>query len=477
MNPLLLDSATELARKIRQREVTSRQVVDAHIARIEAVNPTLNAVVVDRFAAARAEADAADALQAKGGALPPFHGVPCTIKESFAVTGMPNTSGLVARVGLQVSEDAVTVKRLRDAGFIVMGVTNLSELCMWMESNNAVYGRTSNPYDATRIAGGSSGGEGSIVGSGGSPFGLGADVGGSIRMPAFFNGVFGHKPGSGIVPNTGQFPTSEGQASLMLGTGPIARRAVDLMPLLRILAGPDGVDEVCVAAPLGDPDRVSLKGLRVTVVPDDARHTVDPGLAASQQKVANWLRDQGADVRELRLPELRRAFDIWSAKMGEHGGAGKFRKLMQRPQKRQLLRHLLHSSAFGGPHTLPATILGLVEDVGEWAPSRTKLALSQGRELRETLLDLIGEGVLLYPPYPVPAPRHNEPLRRPFAWVYTALFNAMGFPVTQVPTGLNQQGLPLGVQIVAAPGHDHVTIAVAVALEKAGVAGWVPPAT
>lgn len=475
MNPLLLDSATELARKIRTGEVSSRKVVDVHIARIEEVNPRLNAVVAERFAAARAEADAADARIRAGGALPPFHGVPCTIKESFAVTGMPNTSGLKARVGLETTQDAVTVQRLRDAGFIVMGVTNLSELCMWMESDNPVYGRTSNPYDAARIAGGSSGGEGSIVGAGASPFGLGADVGGSIRMPAFFNGVFGHKPGSGVVPNTGQFPTSEGEAGLMLGTGPIVRRAEDLMPVLRLLAGPDGVDEICLPSHLGDPDKVSLHGLRVTVVADDGRGTVDSALVASQQKVANWLRSQGADVRDLRFPELRYAFDIWSAKMGEHGGTGKFRKLMQRPRKRHLIRHLFQPSELGGAHTLPATILGLVEDVGELFPSRTRHALKQGRELRETLLDAMGDGILLYPSYTRPAPKHREPLLRPFDWVYTAVFNAMGFPVTQVPTGLNQQGLPLGLQIVGAPGHDHVTIGVAVALERAGVAGWVPP--
>src|SRR5207237_4871758 len=147
---------------------------------------------------------------------------------------------------------APTVGGLRAAGAIPLGVTNLSELCMWMESNNRVYGRTGNAYDPRRTAGGSSGGEGAIVGAAGAPFGLGSDIGGSIRMPAFFNGVFGHKPTGGLVPNSGQFPMAHGPALRYLTTGPIARHAEDLMPLLRILAGPDGDDAGCVAMELGD---------------------------------------------------------------------------------------------------------------------------------------------------------------------------------------------------------------------------------
>ena len=134
------------------------------------------------------------------------------------------------------------MQRLIEAGAIPLGVTNTSELTLWIESSNNLYGRTSNPYDPTRTAGGSSGGEGAAVGCGGSPFGVGADIGGSIRIPALFCGVFGHKPSSGLVPNTGMYPPTPGEAGRMLGTGVIARRAEDLMPLLRLIAGPDGAD-------------------------------------------------------------------------------------------------------------------------------------------------------------------------------------------------------------------------------------------
>ena len=153
---------------------------------------------------------------------------------------MPNCAGLVALRDRRAETNAPAVQRLIDAGFIPLGVTNTSEMTMWIESVNRVYGRTRNAYDPHRTAGGSSGGEGAAVGSGGSPVGLGSDIGGSIRVPAFFNGVFGHKPSPGLVPNTGQYPSTAGEAAFMLTIGPLARHAEDLMPVTRIIAGPDG---------------------------------------------------------------------------------------------------------------------------------------------------------------------------------------------------------------------------------------------
>src|SRR4051812_8578005 len=208
-------SATALAAAIRRGEVTAREVVDAHIALLERAQPRIGAIACDRFELAREEADAADE-RVKAASdpddLPPLLGVPCTIKESMAVAGMPNSAGLVARREHISTDTAPPVPRVIDAGGIPLGVTNTSEMTMWIESVNRVYGRTSNAYDPKRTAGGSSGGEGAAVGSGGSPFGLGSDIAGSIRIPAFFNGVFGHKPSVGVVPLSGQFPVAEGEA-------------------------------------------------------------------------------------------------------------------------------------------------------------------------------------------------------------------------------------------------------------------------
>src|SRR3954454_23888050 len=237
---ILERSATDLARAIREGELTSREVVEAHVAHARRLNPSLNAIAADRFDAALDDADAADARRREGGELPPFHGVPCTIKESFAVEGMPNAAGLVHRADLRAEADAPAVARLRAAGAIPIGVTNTSEATMWIESSNRLYGRTNNAYNPKRTAGGSSGGEGAAIGAGFAPIGLGTDIGGSIRLPAFFNGVFGHKPSPGIIPTSGHFPGATSvSAGQMLAAGPLARRADDLMPFIRAVAGPD----------------------------------------------------------------------------------------------------------------------------------------------------------------------------------------------------------------------------------------------
>src|SRR3954464_15768471 len=254
-------SARELAAAIRSGRLSAREVVEAHAWRLHRCQPRTNALARDRFAAALEEADAADARIAAGAdraGLPPFLGAPCPIKESIGLRGMPNSAGVVALRDRRAERTAPTAQRLIDAGFIPLGVTNTSELTMWIESENRVYGRTRNAYDARRTAGGSSGGEGAAVGSGGSPVGLGSDIGGSIRLPAFFNGVFGHKPSPGLVPNTGQFPSTSGEAARMLTMGPLARRAEDLMPVVRLISGPDGRDARAEEIELGDPSSVEL---------------------------------------------------------------------------------------------------------------------------------------------------------------------------------------------------------------------------
>src|SRR5829696_6498552 len=234
---LTLRSASALAAAVRAGEISARQVVQAHVDRLHDRQPRTNALACDRFADALREADTADArIKAGGQDLPPFLGVPCTVKESISLKDMPNCAGLVALKDRRAETNAPAVQRLIDAGFIPLGVTNTSEMTMWIESVNRVYGRTRNAYDPHRTAGGSSGGEGAAVGSGGSPVGLGSDIGGSIRVPAFFNGVFGHKPSPGLVPNTGQFPSTEGEAAFMLTLGPLARHAEDLMPVTRIIS-------------------------------------------------------------------------------------------------------------------------------------------------------------------------------------------------------------------------------------------------
>eukprot|EP00736_Rhodelphis_marinus_P007187 Rmarinus@m.3357 len=234
---LLQKSASELRNLLKNGSITSRELVEAYIKRALYTHPHINALVHTRFDEALQEADEADkrfsAFRRTPGSaedgLPPLLGIPCSVKENFTVTGCPNTSGLLARKDVLCEADAPVVQRLRAAGAIILGVTNVSELCMWMETYNYVYGLTRNPYDKRRIVGGSSGGEAALVGAGAVPFGVGSDVGGSIRLPAFFNGVFAHKPSPGLIPNTGQHPPADTLVgNKILSTGPICRYAEDL---------------------------------------------------------------------------------------------------------------------------------------------------------------------------------------------------------------------------------------------------------
>ncbi|MFV8749465.1 amidase [Nannocystaceae bacterium ST9] len=479
-DPLLM-SAFELAAAIRAGETSSREVVGAHVEHARRVNPAINAIVVDRYSQALHEAELADARIAATPAaererLPALWGVPCTVKESFAFEGMPNTAGLVARQGQIAGEDATCVARLKQAGAICIGLTNVSELCMWMESSNRVYGRSNNPYDPRCIVGGSSGGEGAIVGAGASPWGLGADIGGSIRMPAFFCGVFGHKPTGGLVPGTGMHPLAENEALRYLATGPIARRAGDLMPLLRLLAGPDGRDGGCLELEIGELDEVDPRALEVTLVESNGKIPVDDEMLEALERAGEVLERAGARVTRRAMPEFGRAYAWWSAMLSDASEVS-FKQLLGEGQAIPVGRELLRWIVGRSPHTLPALALAAMEDVWPFVPSEQQLrtVIAEGLAFRARLHEQLGRrGLILYPSHPRPAPRHHAPLLRPFDWSYTAIFNVMELPVTQVPMGLGRAGVPLGVQVVAGHACDHVSIAVANLLERE-TGGWVLP--
>ena len=473
--PLTERSGVELAAAIRAREVTARAVIEAHIALIERRNPSLNAIVATRFDAARAEADQADRRIASGEAdTPPLLGVPCTIKESFALAGLPHTSGSVARRDVVAKESATAVKRLMEAGAIPLGVTNTSELTLWIESENRVWGRTDNAYDPSRTAGGSSGGEGAAVGAGFAPLGLGTDIGGSIRLPAFFNGVFGHKPSGAIVPHSGHYPSPNERGSLLLGTGPLARRAADLMPALRAIAGPDGLDTTVREVELGNPDAVSIEGLRVVISDDATLLPVSLELRNARIRAARALRDAGADVVRVSLPAVRTVIQPYLNAMSESGG---LRELLteggaELPGFGRLVADAVRGRS---PHTAPLLMTLASENLAEHMPERLqRRALAAERELGEQVTEAIGDGVLLHPPFSRVAPRHHRTFGRPWMIAPAALFNLLGLPVTEVPLGLNDDGLPLGVQVAAGLDRDHVAIAVAAELERA-FGGWIPP--
>ncbi|XP_056604586.1 fatty-acid amide hydrolase 2-B [Triplophysa dalaica] len=480
-NPLLTLSAAQLAQKIRRREVTSVEVVQAYIDRIQEVNPLLNAIVKDRFSSALLEAAQADKkIEEKGGEDVlkhqfPLLGVPITVKESFSLQGMPNAAGLISRANTISSVDAPVVGLLKRAGAIPIGVTNTSELCMWLESNNHLYGITNNPYNLERIAGGSSGGEGSIIGGGASVIGLGSDIGGSIRLPSFFNGIFGHKGTRGVVSNDGQMPEFSGLHDDFVSTGPMCRYAEDLLPLMKIMAGPNA-DKLSLS------QKVDLRKLRYfTVVDDGGSHlttAVDNQLIEAQKRVvASFEADLGVTVKQVSFPQLKYAFQIWDTFLALPDKDGKpctpFVELMAEGRSVWLVWEVIKRIFGRSEHTVAAIGLALYEKTHSKVPSQ--FILRQKEELQREMDELLGtDGVLLYPSHPFIAPKHHHPLFIPSNVAYTGIMNILGLPVTQCPLGLSKEQLPLGVQVVAGKFQDRLTMAVALYLEKT-FGGWRDP--
>lgn len=473
--PLTERSATELAASIRAGEASASEVVEEHIAVLERLNPRINAVIVERFDAARRDADATDARIAEAddpASLPALLGVPCTIKESIGIEGMPHCAGVVARRERRAERTASAAQRLLDAGAVLLGLTNLSELTMWVETDNRVYGRTSNPYDPGRTAGGSSGGEGAAIASGGSPIGLGSDLAGSIRLPAFFNGVFGHRPSLGLVPMTGFYPEAVGETARLAVCGPLARRAGDLMPMLRIISGPDGSDDVAEEMELGDPDAVTLEGLRVVVSESATLGPPSRELADARERAAGALAAAGARLERVSMRSMLRALEMYLATLSTAVDVTLGDLLTDAGAEPVTWRGLVRRAS---PHTLATRITLAAERLAALVPSRrTERVIAARDDFVRELHDTIGDGVLLHPPAPGLAPRHGRTVGRLW-WIHPMLvFNLAAVPVTQVPLGLGSQGLPLGVQVAAGPGRDHVSIAVGRELERV-FGGWVRP--
>ncbi|MFO0614480.1 MAG: amidase [Polyangiaceae bacterium] len=469
---LLESSAFSLAARIRDKRVSSREVVEAHIARIEAVDPCLNAVVNKRFEAARREAALADEAIARGESQGPLHGVPCTIKEFFGVTGMPRTGGMIRTKDEVATEDAVLVRRLRAAGAIVLGCTNVPEGGLWMETYNPVYGRTNNPWDVKRTPGGSSGGEGAIIAAGGSPFGLGSDIGGSIRLPAAFCGIPGHKPTGRMLPNHGSFPTPNGTAQTFLSGGPMARRVSDLMPLLEILAGPDPLDRYAEPMELGRLADVKLEDLTVIPIETNGRERVSETMRREVRRAAAALEARGAKIRTMEFPRLARSLEIWACMLEEGSGGEHYDTIVGGERGIPASEYL--KFVFGkSRHSFAPLAVSLVDKILSRIPIDKAKIVAEGFALQAELEAALGDrGVLLIPPFPTPAPVHHGAWRTPVGAQYTAIFNVLELPVTVVPTGFDARGLPLSVQIVGRRKNDHVTLAAAEALE-AHFGGWV----
>ena len=301
---LLLADATHLAAAVRGREVSSRELLDGYLARIEGLNPAINAVVTLDVERARAAADAADAALARGDAVGPLHGLPITIKDAIETEGIRSTGGATELTDHVPAADAPAVARLKAAGAVVFGKTNVPRWSGDFQTFNAVFGQTNNPWDVTRTTGGSSGGAAAAVAAGFTSFEVGTDIGGSVRIPSHCCGVFGLKPSFGVIPQRGYLDhvgggTTDADINVF---GPIARSARDLDLLLGVLAGPDPERAVAWRLELPDAGFDSLRGVRVGTWLDDPACPVDAEYGALLRAAADALADAGARVDDARPP-------------------------------------------------------------------------------------------------------------------------------------------------------------------------------
>ena len=451
--------ATELAAAIRERRLTSVQAAEACLARIGAVNPTLNAVVrlVD---SALDDATTADAELAAGHLRGPLHGVPCTIKDSLDTAGTVTTAGTAGWATRVPERDATVVARLKAAGAIVIGKTNTPEFTWSDETVNDVYGQTNNPYDPARTPGGSSGGAGAIVAAGGAPFDIGSDTGDSIRQPAHVCGIAGLKPTSGRVPRTGHTPGFGGILQGLTQLGPMARRVDDLALILSVIAGPDGMDPHIAPVLLGDPAGVDPRALRVACFTDNGVATPTAETQAAVGAAADALQDAGATVRDAFPPGLEQAPELWQRIVDADGKAW--------------LHRLLAAAGTEGR--------GSFATRGDYAPEALSAAdltalVERIDALRSRLLrwwDDAALDVLVCPAMPQPAVHHGGSYAPWFADTYSDVHNLTGWPAVVVRGGTSPEGLPIGVQVVARPWREDVALAAARVIEAAS-GGWQPP--
>ena len=310
MTEIWRHSAGELAQAIARRDLSSREVVEAHLARIETVNPKLNAVVQVLAEDALAAADLADKAVASGAALGPLHGVPVTVKCNIDMKGVPSTWGVPAFADAVAAEDAPLITNIRAAGAIPIARTNCPDLGMRMHTDSALHGLTRNPWDQTRTTAGSSGGEASALASGMSPLGLGNDIGGSLRNPANACGIASIRPSAGRVPDATQPPFENRPIAwqLMAVHGPMARTVADVRLGLKAMMAPHPRDPLCIGMPFDGPRQDTV---RVAVVPNPPGGDCDPAIAQAVRTAADALSNAGYDVEEVTPPDFEEVLDIW----------------------------------------------------------------------------------------------------------------------------------------------------------------------
>ncbi len=462
MSDLLTQPAVDLLALLEARKISVLELAEQHIQRIELLNPQLNAVIDYDPEEIRREAMAFDCSTAPRG---PLHGLPLTVKSSISVAGRLCETGSLLNRGTRPTLDAEAVMRLRNAGALILGTTNCPEFLMAYETDNRLYGRTSNPWDVTRTAGGSSGGESAAIAAGLSAGGLGSDGGGSVREPAHFTGICAMKPTPGRIPTAGHLPDNVGPFSLLGTVGPMARTMADVTLLFRVLAGALDTDPVGAPVPYRPAATDALKQVRIGYMEDDGLVPVTAETRQAVQDAVRSLRRHGFHVEAFRPPSLERARQLWYT-FFVHCGA-----------------MLLAPLGRGRESEFSPTFLDFLSMAHTHAPLSADELLGAWCDIdivrSQLLAEMRDSPILLSPVCSIPAFRHGErnwilhdangasqSLAYLDAMRFTQWFNLLGAPAAVVPISRSAEGLPIGLQVAGRPYSDEDVLGIATILEE-----------
>jgi len=476
MSDLTFLTAHQLAEAIRGGQASATEVVRAHLDAIARHNPALNAIVTLDEERALQRATEADAALARGEVWGPLHGVPITIKDAYETAGLRTTSSFKPLSDYVPRQDATVVARLRAAGAIILGKTNMPEMAMDIQTNSPLFGRANNPWDLDRTPGGSTGGGAAAVAAGLSPLEVGSDIAGSLRIPAHFCGIFGLKPTEHRVPGTGHIPGLPGEPKgvrYLAAYGPLARSVEDLKLCLALIAGPDGQDWDVPPVPLDDPSQRTLREYRFAWTDDFGSVPVTSDTRAALEKLVETLAELGCCVERHNPPgfDFEVAWQTYGEIFGTGVGVGM-------PFAQRMLGHLLGPVMYRDEPGYRAVMRGCGLDM-----QRYVIALSRRDALIESMERFLAEwDAWLCPVSSTPAFTHRKPATKgpgqpievdgqqvPY-WTgsvsHTSVLNLTGNPVVVLPLGRSRDGLPIGVQVVGKRWRDMGLLAIAEQLEK-----------
>ena len=503
--PLPDRPAHELVRMLADGDVSSVDVVRAHLDRIAERDSTIHAFVEVLGDRALADARRADEARARGESLGPLHGLPISVKESLEFAGSAQTLGLVRRKDARASADAVVVRAAREAGAIVLGRTNVAQTLMMSESRNPIFGQTANPWSLAHAAGGSSGGEGAAVAAGMSCLGIGTDIGGSIRGPAHFCGVVGFKPTLDRWSNRGSVGIFRGQEAVRSQCGPMARTTADIVLALRSLdtRAMSARDPQVPPLPWTDPRQVDVRSLRVGFYVNDGVLEPSKAVVRAVRRAVDALRAAGVEAVELTLPGLEDAIYSYPGLLAADGGRTFVEALTGEEPDVAL-------ATFARLASIPDALRGAISRGMAITGERRAARIAGGmrtrtvaeywkmvwrlRSWRLEVLETMAEArvdALVCPPYATPAMPHGLSAEFVLAAAYTFVFNMLQLPAGVVPVtrvranettraeprdktdrravevDRSSEGLPVGAQIVSLPWKDEVALALMQEVESA----------